>query len=119
MIHVQEVPTYRGGTEIRVHDDQWLIAKARFAADITIKMALCAVQPDGEDSAGRQKGRLMDADALASRACDITEALWKEFERREWIESIPTPKPEQPHDSTVAAQARSIARAAGVDITKH
>ena len=53
-------------------------------------MLLC--DSDGEDSAGRQKLRLMLADEVVARACQMAEIAWQEFERRGWLLTLPKPK---------------------------
>ena len=72
-------------------------AVARMAENIVTRWAQVAAVPDGEDSSGRQKMRLPTAEELAVRACDIAEAVWLEFQKRDWLMALPlveTDKPE-------------------------
>ena len=67
-------------------------AVASLAASLAERMALCAADLDGEDSAGRQKVKLMTPAEIAVRACDIAAALWQQFEQRDWIMDLPEPQ---------------------------
>lgn len=75
-------------------------ARAQLAGELARHLALVAGQADGEDSAGRQKIRLLSPDEVATRALEIAEALWAGFEKREWMISMPSPDevnpPKQP-----------------------
>ena len=51
---------------------------------------MVAALPDGEDSAGRQKLRLMDADELACHATDCADVVFSMFYDRGWIKDMPS-----------------------------
>lgn len=63
--------------------------KAKFAMAMVERLALIAAEGDGEDSAGRQKLRRLDAKEIANIACDISDSLFDEFATREWLITIP------------------------------
>lgn len=88
-----EVPGYRGETEIHVCDRVALHPQARLAADLMRHLSIAAGQEDGEDSAGRQKIRLMPPGDVAKRAVEIAAAAYAEFDDRGWLLEVPIPKP--------------------------
>ena len=78
---------------------------AATAHDIAKHLAMVAGESDGEDSSGRQKLRLMTPEEVATRACDIAEAMWTKFEARGWILDVPEPRlvtPEKKKDEDAA-----------------
>jgi hypothetical protein len=62
---------------------------ASMAEKIATHFALIAAVPDGEDSSGRQKHRLVTPEELAKRACDVAQALAAELESRGLIYDMP------------------------------
>lgn len=73
----------RGGimTHFKVVTDP----RATLASQMAERWGLVAGESDGEDSAGRQKLRLLTPPELAKRACEASEALFKEFTERDWL----------------------------------
>ena len=63
--------------------------KARMAAALLEKWGMVACLPDGEDSAGRQKLRLMTPHELVERATDVAEIAFTAFNHFNWIEQVP------------------------------
>lgn len=63
--------------------------RAAIAKDLMEHIAMAMGQVDGEDSAGRQKLRLMRPDEVAKRACEIADHLVDEFESRGWMVFVP------------------------------
>jgi hypothetical protein len=61
--------------------------RAALATQMAERWGLVAGEADGEDSAGRQKLRLLTPAELAKRSCEAAEALYKEFEARNWLVS--------------------------------
>jgi len=59
------------------------------------RWGLVACVLDGEDSAGRQKMRVMTPEELARAACDTAEETWKQIEERGWTLAIPEPTPKK------------------------
>lgn len=66
---------------------------AKVAMDMAARWATVAALPDGEDSRGNQKMRMQTPDELATHACDVAAALWKQFEDRGWFFANPLPFP--------------------------
>ena len=88
--------SYRGGTEVSLASTITPNSIARLASAMAERFALVAAMPDGEDSAGRQKLRLPTAEECAVRSCDLAQALWGEFSRRDWLITLPLPtEPEE------------------------
>jgi hypothetical protein len=63
--------------------------EAEFAMGMIERMSLYCANPDGEDSAGRAKLRLMTPEEIANRACDIAAAAFAQFEKRDWLLQVP------------------------------
>lgn len=59
--------------------------EATIALDIVKHCALVTAQPDGEDSVGRSKLAVMPAADVATRACDIAEAMVGCWTSRGWL----------------------------------
>ena len=91
-----ERKSYRGGTEVVIQELQRPNAQAGLAASFCEKWGLVMGEPDGEDSAGRQRLRLMSVENVVERACAMASLLWEEFERRGWLLEVPIPK--EPED---------------------
>jgi len=68
---------------------------ARLAMCLVERWGLVACVLDGEDSAGRQKMRVMTPEELAKAACDTAEETWKQIEARGWTVDIPDPTPKR------------------------
>lgn len=64
--------------------------EARLATALLEKWGLAASMPDGEDTTGRAKLRLAEADELVKRACDIAQLSIAEFRKREWMLKVPS-----------------------------
>jgi hypothetical protein len=65
--------------------------KGDMAWELIKRFGLIAGEPEGEDSSGRAVMRAMDTIEVVARACAITEATWNEFEKRGWLQALPTP----------------------------
>lgn len=63
--------------------------QAKLAVQLAGNIAVCLGEPDGEDSAGRAKVKLMAPEKIVRHACDIAELMAKEFDRRGWFSDIP------------------------------
>lgn len=59
--------------------------RAQMAIEIVKHCALVTGYDSGEDSTGRSKISLMDAEDVAKRAVDIADELVTLFEKKEWI----------------------------------
>lgn len=97
-----ERETYRGGTEVAIHTKIVGDPRAQCAQQFMDRWGMIAGVPEGEDSAGRSKVRLMTVEELVTRACESSNALFAELERRGWLLSIPAPKPERKDDKVKA-----------------
>lgn len=64
--------------------------RATFAMSCLERWGVVASEPDGEDSAGRQKLRLLSVTDLVARACDTAEQAFKAFDQRGWLLAIPS-----------------------------
>lgn len=94
-----EIPTYRGGIDILVHESTALQHRAGLAADLIERFGSVASIPDGEDSGGRQRLRLQTPDELVSRCCAIADAAFGEFEKRGWLLEVPAPTAPNPREA--------------------
>ena len=88
-----ESPTYRDGTEIIIYNTEALFLEAQFANDLMKHLAIVAAVPDGEDSAGRQKMRMMTEMEVVLRATKIAEAAFAAHRVNGLILELPAPKP--------------------------
>lgn len=93
--YIIERDTFMGGTEIVIAKRHAPNQCAELAMRLADHLAIVAAEPDGEDSAGRQKLRMLAPDDCAARACDIASAMWLQFEMRGWLQELPEPKPQK------------------------
>lgn len=88
-----ERPLFRkGSTEVVICHTKLPSHQGRFAEELMRHLAIVAAVPDGEDSLGRQKFRLMTEEEAVTRATKMAELAWAEFEKRNWILEVPLPK---------------------------
>ena len=80
---------YRDYDREQTQDLKHLDLRARMALDIAKQCAMVVAESDGEDSAGRQRIRLLDAHEVALRAVRIAADMWDEFEKRNWLHDLP------------------------------
>ena len=81
------------------HSDQEVVIYKTKAFDITgelayrliEKHAVISGEPDGEDSAGRQKGKLMSPSDVVIRSFELAELFVKAAQERGHIFDIPEP----------------------------
>ena len=64
--------------------------EAEFALRCVERWAMVAGMPDGEDSAGRAKLRVMTVDELAERACDVAEVTFSMLRARGMMVTLPS-----------------------------
>jgi hypothetical protein len=83
---------YRGSTDVIVFNKIVSDPRAKLAEEFVVKWGLVAAAPDGEDSAGRMKLRLLTVQELVNRACDTAAAITDEFDKRGWLVPLPFPK---------------------------
>lgn len=86
-------PSRYGETQFPVgvghHNTTAFDPRATFATSCIEKWGMVAAMVDGEDSSGRTRARVATPDEIVSRACDIAEKAYAEFERRGWAHAIP------------------------------
>lgn len=83
---------YKGSTEISVCQTEAPDPRAVMAMDLMRNLAMVACVPDGEDSSGRQKLRLMSEVEVVNRANEISRLAWNKFRTNGWILDLPLPK---------------------------
>jgi hypothetical protein len=83
-----------------------LSEQAKMAFHLAEKLGMAAAKQDGEDSAGRQKLKLLTPEEVAERAISIVEHLWVAFQVKDWI--LPIPEIERRSTET-ASTAKTIA----------
>lgn len=71
---------------------------ARLAIDLSKHLAVVAIVESGEDSAGRQKVRLLTPSEVALRVCDIADSMMHEFNTRGWLQQAPPFVPQSAND---------------------
>ena len=93
-IHINYIERERfgGETEILVCNTKACGLQAQLALSLLERWGLIATEPDGEDSAGRQRMKLLGVADMVTRACDTAEAMYAEFEKRDWLLALPLPK---------------------------
>ena len=72
------------------HQREQFEERARMAIDFVCRWGAVAGFPNGEDSAGRQKLRLMTPAELVARACSCADLLVGEAEKRGWATLLPS-----------------------------
>ena len=75
---------------IMQHDTEAPCAEGRFALELIGRFGLIAGEPDGEDSAGRQKGAVMPVAEVVARACDLSRAAFDALRESGWMVKVPT-----------------------------
>jgi hypothetical protein len=91
-----KIETFRGRPEITIHDTEVAQPQALIAERLMSHLAIVAAMPDGEDSSGRQKLRMMTPAEVVTRANDIADLAWKQWRQRNWLLDIPDLEPEKP-----------------------
>lgn len=59
--------------------------QAAMAIELLARWGLVAGAPDGVDEAGRQKMRVLSPTEAATRACEMSAAIFIEIEKRDWF----------------------------------
>ena len=78
------------------YDDSYVInhtripgVRAQYAMDLAKHIGIAFAAPDGEDSSGRQKMKVLTPDEVARRACEISDSIFAIFDSRGWILDLP------------------------------
>jgi hypothetical protein len=93
MIQVLEVEdSYDGSTKVFACKTIAENPKAILAIELMSRMAIVAAQPDGEDTAGRQKLKMQEPEEIVTRCCEIADKAYDAFQTRGWLVPMPVPK---------------------------
>jgi hypothetical protein len=82
--------SFKGILDGAIHRKYFPDDRIALASQILEKWAMVAAEPDGEDSAGRSKLRVLTPFELTERACDIADHAFTQFERRGWLVALPS-----------------------------
>lgn len=64
--------------------------EARLASNLIERWGVVVGMPDGEDSAGRQQGRLMTVEELVDRSVQTAAQAIEAFRKQGWMHKLPT-----------------------------
>ena len=70
---------------VTLHETKFMGVEGRIATDFIGRWGMIAGEPDGEDSAGRAKGRLLTPGEVVDRAVEMTELLMKSAKEKGWM----------------------------------
>lgn len=73
-----------------INETEHLEKEAEFAASMVEKWGIVAGMPDGEDSSGRAKGRVMTPEELVERAFSVATLFYAEAKKRGLVAKSPT-----------------------------
>lgn len=90
---LEYVDQWRNGTEIKLCRTLVEDPQALFLQELISRWGLVAGAPDGEDSAGRQKLRLLSPEELVARAVETVKLTFDTIAKNDWLTEIPLPKP--------------------------
>ena len=76
--------------ELQVQEAEAAEMEARIACSLVEKWGLVSGVPDGEDTSGRQRIRLMSPEEVVDRAIVTSDLLVKAFRERGWMHKLPT-----------------------------
>jgi len=82
-------PAFVDKATLGLHSTEIPTMRAHFAMKLMEHLAISAAEADGEDTAGRQKLRLLTPVEVATRACNIAAAAYQQFEDRDWLLTAP------------------------------
>lgn len=80
---------YEGKTTVTMYNTEVCDDVAVLASVLVEKWALVAAAPDGEDSAGRAKMRLLTPDELVERSVLIAERFFETMRARGYLVAVP------------------------------
>ena len=75
---------------VSLHSREQPTWKARLACALIERWGLVAGAYDGEDSAGRAKGRKLAPIELVNEAVEVADLAVEEFRRRGWVVELPS-----------------------------
>ena len=85
----QIVAKYGPPGQVQVWETEHLELEANLAASLIERWGMVCAEPDGEDSAGRQKLRLQTPDELVQRAFDVAHDFMDQARIRGLIHTTP------------------------------
>ena len=85
--------TYDGGTRIEIVRKVVPSTEAELAIEFIARWGMVAAEPDGEDTAGRQKLKPMSPEQVVDRALRVAELACQRFEEKGWYLHLPEPTP--------------------------
>ncbi len=91
------------GYSISVRENELLEREAEIALEMILRWGLVSAMPDGEDSAGRQRGRLLTPVELVDRAYETANRFMTEARKRNLILFVPEKVVELPSQTTGTA----------------
>jgi len=77
--------------EVTVYHTKYPNLRASLATELLTRWGFIGAAQDGEDSAGRQKAKLMSPAEVVIRACEIADLAITEMENRGWFLEVPKP----------------------------
>lgn len=80
---------------VQVHDAQVPQPMAQFAMQLIDRWGMIAAAPDGEDSTGRAKFRLLEPHEVVTRACQTAQIAFELFAAQDWLLDVPVPPAEE------------------------
>jgi hypothetical protein len=80
-----------GRFDERVEKKMLITGPAELAFEMLCRWGPVLATPDGEDSSGRQKGRVLDPKETVWKACEIARVAWHEFIANGWMLEIERP----------------------------
>lgn len=81
---------YGGWPQAVIHNNFEPDQRGRFAMALIERWGLVMGEPDGEDSAGRSKLRLMDAKDVVDRAIETAKLAYEKMERDGMLVEMPS-----------------------------
>lgn len=79
-----ELERHSNEAKTNINDNDVFSSKAKIVVEMINRWGMVTGIPDGEDSAGRAKLKLMPPEILVSRAFVIADLMFDELEARDW-----------------------------------
>ena len=86
-------PTYGDPSPFVMHRARVPCSEAVLAMNLIERWGMISAVEDGEDSAGRQRGRLQEPKEVVRRACEMAKLAFVIFESNGWMTPVPSPEP--------------------------
>jgi hypothetical protein len=79
-------------TEHNIYRTKEIFTVGKIALNFIERWGMVAAVPDGEDSTGRSKSRLMTEEEVVNRAVKTATLLWEKFQELDWFLDVPLPQ---------------------------